>query len=135
MASMAADVLATIVVPLTPSPVLSPNARVHWAKRAKQAGLCRTAAAMATTETLDRDARKAIADVPHIGYRIEIHWEPGRRGVRDEDNALSSCKAILDGIADSLGIDDSRLHVRGIVGNKQTRRGVTIVTLLDDGGE
>lgn len=124
--------LAVIVVPLTPSPTLSPNARVHWAKRSKAVGIARTAAAEATRQAVSVNGRERIAACEHIGYRIQIAWERGRSGMRDEDNALASCKAIIDGIADALGIDDRRLHIRGISFDRQSRTGVTIVTLWED---
>lgn len=124
--------LAVIVVPLTPSPTLSPNARVHWTKRAKAVSAARSVAAQATRDAISDDGRQRIAEYEHIGYRIQIAWEKGRSGMRDEDNALASCKAIIDGIADALGIDDRRLHIRGISFDRQSRTGVTIVTLLED---
>ena len=124
--------LTVIVVPLTPLPALSPNARVHWTKRAKAVGIARTAAKLATLEAVGDDQRARIAAIPHLGYRVQIAWEPKRHGARDEDNALASCKAIIDGIADGLGIDDQRLHIRGISFDRASRTGVTIVTIWED---
>ena len=70
-----------------------------------------------------------IAAAASIGYRLRVSWEPGRRGVRDEDNLLASCKSALDGVADAFGIDDAKLHVRGIEIDRESREGVTVLTM------
>lgn len=129
---MTSNHLATIVVPMTPSPDLSPNARVHWARKARAVTHTRNVARVATLQCVDAADRAVIAARLHIGYRVEIAWERGRKGARDEDNALSMCKAILDGVADALEIDDARLHVRGISFDRTSRTGVVRVTLLEE---
>lgn len=128
-----ADVLAIVVIPDTPSPLLSPNARVHWARKAKQVGIARQLAKETTKASLTAAERVAIGQHAHIGYTVAISWEKGRRGFRDEDNALSSCKAFLDGVADALGIDDRRFRVRGVSMESTTRAGVTTITLMTEG--
>lgn len=117
---------------MTPARELSPNARVHWAQRARAVSVARQVAFGATHQSVDEATRQQIAAHQHIGYRIQIAWEKGRKGARDEDNALASCKAFLDGIADALEIDDARLHVRGISFDRTSRTGVVTVTLLEE---
>lgn len=121
--------MVTIRIPATPSTILSPNSRVHWATRMREVARFRETARVATLATTSVAERERIAAATSIGYRLRVSWEPGRRGVRDEDNLLASCKAALDGVADALGIDDAKLHVRGIEIDRQSREGVTVVAM------
>ena len=88
-----------------PSRVLSPNARVHWATKAKAVKKARrdgyNAALVAgyTKMTFDQ----------HEG-RLQLFIDfycPTRRFI-DADNALAMCKAALDGISDCLAVNDRR---------------------------
>jgi crossover junction endodeoxyribonuclease RusA len=49
-----------------------------------------------------------MVDLPDgpIAVRLTFHPPDNRR--RDIDNALSCCKAYLDGIADAYGVNDNR---------------------------
>lgn len=116
-------------IPATPSIVLSPNSRVHWATRMREVARFREMARVATLATTSAADRERIAAAASIGYRLRVSWEPGRRGVRDEDNLLASCKSALDGVADAFGIDDAKLHVRGIEIDRESREGVTVLTM------
>ena len=118
-----------IVIPMTPARVLSPNARTHWATKARAVSRYREAARLSTAATIDVDERNALHGSTSIGYTVRVAWERGRRGSLDEDNVLASCKAALDGVADALGIDDRRFHVRGVEIDRQSRAGVTVITL------
>lgn len=86
-----------------PSRVLHPNSRPHWAQRAKAAKLARE-----TAHLLAIEAGWHVAKVPD--GRLHIWWDfyPPDRRKRDDDGLLSSVKAARDGLADALGIDDSR---------------------------
>lgn len=116
---------------MTPPRECSPNARAHFAKKAKAARTYREAAQLATKSTLNGEpgVRDALTTARRICYRLTVSWEPGRRGTIDEDNTLASAKAALDGIAAALGVDDRRFTVRGVEIDRATRRGVTVVTL------
>lgn len=83
---------------------LHPNARVHWAKRAKAAKQCRT---LGWGLTMAAGVRRNDPDIPQA-LKITAAFSPpdGRR--RDEDGMLSSIKSYLDGISDVLGVDDSK---------------------------
>ena len=120
-----------VVVPMTPPRECSPNARVHFSRKARAARSLHQAAALATREVLLADplGRDALATARRICYRLTVSWEPGRRGTIDEDNTLASAKALLDGVAQALGVDDRRFRVRGVEIDRVTRRGVTVVTL------
>ena len=94
-----------------PSRDLHPNARVHWAVRAKATKNARSTAAWAAR----------AAKVQHIkaeALTVKIAFMPPDNRRRDLDGMLSSVKAYLDGIADIARIDDSRWHIvpiRGVV--------------------
>ena len=120
-----------VEIPMTPPRECSPNARVHFRKRAAAVKTYRDAARLATKSTLNGDSRlrAALTTAPRICYRLTVSWELGRRGTIDEDNTLASAKAALDGIAAALGVDDRRFTVRGVEIDRATRRGVTVVTL------
>lgn len=89
-----------------PDKALNPNARLHWAgkyranKRAKE-----------TAYWLTRDA---------IGYRfpepigkisVRTQFFPPNKRRRDGDNCNSMMKGSYDGIAQALGVDDSRFVI------------------------
>lgn len=121
-----------IVIPATPSPILSPNARGHWGPKARAASRFRETARLATLGAISADTRAELADLPSIGYTVSVSWEKRRTGMRDEDNVLASCKAALDGVAEAIGIDDRRLHVKGISLDTTSRLGVTTITLITE---
>lgn len=89
---------------------LSPNARVHWSKKSKQA---KSARQMAWAEMI---SFKDKGDV-HLGF---FFYPPDRRR-RDLDNMFAMCKPYIDGIADAIKIDDEHYkmslekleHVKG----------------------
>ena len=116
-----------VEIPMTPSHALSPNARTHWAPKAKAAAELRDAARAAVLSSTTAAERAFLVAGSGIGYTVTVHWKRG--GSRDEDNVLARCKAAIDGIADGLGIDDKRMHVRGVNSNTSTKRGVTVFTL------
>lgn len=85
-----------VVLPL-PLKALSPNARCHWAKKAKAAKQYRSYAAFAS-----RCAMSFTGDAPRwesAVAKISFFWPQQRK--RDRDNALASLKAAFDGIADA----------------------------------
>lgn len=86
-----------------PDRSLHPNSRAHWAVRAKAAKAARAQAFILAREAGWRDAK--LPDGP-IHCWIEGYAKDRRR--RDADGLLSSLKPHLDGIADSLGINDHR---------------------------
>lgn len=80
---------------------LNPNARLHWAVLAKLKAKYKDACAWTATQ---QGARKLNSDRLHLDITFSA---PSRRAY-DLDNALASIKAGLDGLADVLGVDDSR---------------------------
>lgn len=87
-----------------PSPDLSQNGRVHWARKAAATKSAREEARILALSA-GWNASHGLPD-----GRLHLWWDyytPSRRRY-DDDNLLGRCKAYRDGIADALGIDDSR---------------------------
>ncbi len=87
----------TITLPLPPKE-LSPNARVHWARRAKAAKGYRTLA-WAEARTVANFACLAWTPAERIAVQAIFYHRLDRR--RDKDNALASLKPAFDGLADA----------------------------------
>lgn len=86
-----------------PSRDLHPNARVHWARRAKTAKRERYQAGLAAMA-----AGWQGMPLPPGKLHLWIDFVPPDRRRRDDDGLLAAFKPARDGIADALGIDDSR---------------------------
>ncbi|MFA6125498.1 hypothetical protein [Sphingomonas sp.] len=83
---------------------LSPNARIHWARRSKLVKMARIETAWYVTVAAGWNK---IA-LPDGRLHLWLDYYPPDRRQRDTDNCLSASKAQIDGIADALGIDDHR---------------------------
>lgn len=93
--------MSSIVLPWPPKQ-LSPNARIHWATRARHAKAYKSACYAIT--------RQAGLPPPYQIGKIALRLDfcPPNRVRRDLDNLLASMKAGIDGVAWALGVDDSR---------------------------
>lgn len=110
---------------------LRPNARVHWSAKAKAAKVARSyACRVAAVAGYDQRT--------FAGYDGRIHvwidFYAKTRNYPDHDNALSACKAYLDGIADALGVNDKRFVPHPFV-KDETIKGGKIVMRLTKGAE
>ncbi len=83
-----------------PPKELSPNARVHWAKKSSAAKRYR-----ADCFAL---CKQAELKAPEGDILLIIDFFPPDARRRDDDNCLAMFKSGRDGLADALGIDDSR---------------------------
>jgi crossover junction endodeoxyribonuclease RusA len=83
---------------------LHPNGRWHWAVKAKAA---KKARATAHNTILEAGIRKGDPDLPQSLKVTAIFFPPNNRK-HDIDGCFSAMKASFDGIADALGIDDSK---------------------------
>lgn len=104
-----------------PSPNLSPNARPHWAtlSRAKK-----------SARLEGRFAARAAGTFPAASsVAIQVTFIPPNAIRRDADNMLASIKAHLDGIADAIGIDDSRWTWAAPIIAKPEKPGRVVVTI------
>ena len=84
-----------------PPKELSPNSRVHWAKKSKIVKQYRQAC-----WALAMEAKLVIPADEKI--KIHITFYPPDRRHRDYDNMISSVKAAIDGLADALKVNDKR---------------------------
>jgi len=91
---------ATFFLPW-PDRRLSPNARLHWGAVARVKKKARKDAYYAALA-----AGLGKLDAERISVRVS-YFPPDQRH-RDTDNMVASSKSFFDGIADAIGIDDSR---------------------------
>jgi crossover junction endodeoxyribonuclease RusA len=78
----------------------SPNARVHWSKKAKAAKAYRRACC-----ELAREAKLKIPEGEGALHLFLDFYPPDRRA-RDDDNLTAAFKSGRDGLADALKVDD-----------------------------
>lgn len=84
-----------------PCKELSPNARLHWRQVARAKKLYREAC---NTTARAQGAQKMTAERLHVSFTF---YPPNKRR-RDLDGCISRMKSGIDGLADVLGVDDSR---------------------------
>jgi crossover junction endodeoxyribonuclease RusA len=87
-----------VIYPYPPN-ALSPNARAHWSEIAKHKKQVRADANYMTRINQVRvDPEKPVM--------LAITFRPSTKAAYDIDNAFARCKALIDGIADALKVDD-----------------------------
>lgn len=79
---------------------LSPNARIHWAPKAKLTKAYRADCYWAAKE----GGARVVEPVP---LALTITFHPPRAGRIDRDNRIAAFKAGQDGLAQAMGCDDS----------------------------
>lgn len=85
-----------------PAKNLHPNSRPHWAAKARSVRGARFAA---------KYAARHIGQVEALAVNVTcIFSPPPIKRNRDADNLIAACKPYFDGIADAIGVDDSRFH-------------------------
>lgn len=85
-----------------PSRDLSPNARIHWSRRAKAVKQARWQAWAIAKEAIG-------ANKPDwSGAHVTLTFHPPDKRRRDADGMLSMMKASIDGISDAIGINDHK---------------------------
>lgn len=120
----------TIKVPIAPLQDLSPNARVHPMRLHRAKARVRQLARNETNRLHAGDHPLAQSTSP-ITVSISIFWEKGRKRM-DNDNALASCKALIDGVAESLDVDDKRFVFPPIdQGRDRTGNGYTLFEITE----
>lgn len=111
----------TITFPWPPRE-LSPNVRVHWSVKARATRAYRRECMVITRNS---------GIVALNSYRISLFvtfYPPDRRR-RDDDNVFASAKAMRDGIADALCINDNRFIYRPFL-HTDTRPGGEVVVKI-----
>ena len=107
-----------------PDKHLSPNARVHWAVKA-------------------RYRKEAYQLAMFVSYPMSLWWTnkarfsmsltfcPPDRRRRDLDNAEAACKAAFDGMCAGLGIDDSQIIETSKRWGEPVKGGMVIVEISE----
>jgi Holliday junction resolvase RusA-like endonuclease len=110
-----------------PSAILSPNARPHWAAKAKAVKKARIDGKIC--------ARLAGAELPATDGKIHlwIDFHPPSKRRIDDDNCLARFKSARDGIADYYGIDDARFVSHPLV--KESIKGGKVIVRITAGTE
>lgn len=105
-----------------PPKELSPNARVHWSKKIKAAKRYRADCYLLT--------KASALSVPEGDIILSLEFVPPDRRARDDDNCVAAFKAGRDGIAEALGIDDSRFRTLLSMSEEPVKHGRVRVKLL-----
>lgn len=105
-----------------PKGELSPNARIHWAERARAVKRARQDAYY-----LVRAIHNSAFGWPRVS--IEFTFHPPDARARDRDNLIASMKAATDGIADAIGTDDSQFETAYRLGDQIV--GGAVVAVLE----
>jgi hypothetical protein len=111
----------------------------HWSERAEAIAAFRLAAKLGAQEAMGGAMRPLVGypsrEAPifagPVTVAIAIRWGPGRRTI-DVDNAIASCKGLLDGMQDAGVIGNDRQVVGCWVtqGRDRVHGGHTRVTVL-----
>jgi len=104
-----------------PPKELSPNARVHWTKKAKAAKAYRLECFIL--------AKAAGITAPEGKILWTVEFFPPSRRAYDDDNLLARMKSARDGIADALGVDDRRFVTQFSVSETVIKGGLVRVTI------
>ena len=95
-----------IIVLDAPDRTLSPNARTHWAKKARAVKQARLASCLRTKYAISKQNIKvgnSVATIKRVFY-----FKDNRR--RDKDNFNAMTKSVTDGLVDAnLLVDDDKI--------------------------
>jgi crossover junction endodeoxyribonuclease RusA len=96
-----------------PDKRLSPNSRVHWTVKAECTRRARADARLLCVNAINAGGHPMF-DGRQLSVAFTFCPKDNRR--RDLDNLISSTKAHRDGIADALGVDDSKFRLTAQMG-------------------
>jgi crossover junction endodeoxyribonuclease RusA len=119
----AASVSLMIELPW-PSRALSPNTRQHWSALSKAKKAYRT-----RCKQLAEAKGAAPAENASAAVLVDLTFFPPDRRARDLDNLLASMKSGLDGLADAIGVDDSKWSLKISKSQEVVKGGVVLVNL------
>lgn len=115
--------LPALILPWPPK-VLSPNARAHWTRKSAAAKSYRMQCRILTLQ------QRLVA--PEGRVMLQLEFCPPDRRRRDDDNCLASFKSGRDGVADALGIDDSRFVTTISMGEPWIKGGAVVVRIFGE---
>lgn len=115
-----------------PPKQLSPNARGHWSVKSRYARRYRAAC-----HARAHNARIAAGVKLQAGQQLSLSlvFCPPDRRKRDDDNLVAAFKSGRDGIADALGIDDSRFVTTFCIGDPTPGGSVLVEIRMIDNKE
>jgi crossover junction endodeoxyribonuclease RusA len=114
--------MSDLMLPWPPK-VLSPNARAHWATKSRAAKAYRAACFLL--------CRQAALAVPAGRALLSLEFIPPDRRRRDDDNCIAAFKSGRDGVAEALGIDDSRFVTQLQISAETIKGGAVRVRISD----
>jgi crossover junction endodeoxyribonuclease RusA len=114
--------MMTVTLPW-PHKDLWPNSRPHWAALARERKKARQAG-----HWLARGAG-ASGFKPFQSVTVSLTFVPPNAIRRDTDGMIGATKGFLDGIADAIGIDDSRWTWAAPIIAKPEKPGRVVVTI------
>ncbi|WP_122386814.1 endodeoxyribonuclease RusA [Pseudomonas syringae group genomosp. 7] len=106
-----------------PPKVLSPNARTHWATKSR--------AAKAYRNTCYLLCLQAALPVPEGRALLSLEFIPPDRRRGDDDNCIAAFKSGRDGVAQALGIDDSKFVTQLQISTETIKGGAVLVRITD----
>lgn len=101
------------------------NDRKHWAIRAKETKRHRSAAHLAVISEMNRTGAPVRGHKGLFVVTVTRHSS----GTLDDDNLQGSLKAIRDGIADAMWIDDGSDRIEWRYAQAKAKRGTYTVTI------
>lgn len=113
--------MSEIVLPW-PHRWLHPNSRPHWTQKATAAKNARTFAAFSALE-------QGIRGMSAEALSVTVTFHPPDKRRRDLDGMLTAVKNYLDGIADVVGVDDSKWSIS--MSRAEPRKGGAVLVRLE----
>src|SRR5690606_37950000 len=110
-----------------PARELSPNARCHWAKKARAAKAAKEEGYYAMLEAKLRNGERALEGP----IELLLILRPPDKKRRDDDNVLASLKNFRDGVFAALGVDDSKVRRTVIEWGDPTPGGRVVMTVQE----
>lgn len=106
-----------------PPKELSPNARVHWATKARKAKEYRAECRLLTLI--------AGVSAPEGRSVLALEFVAPDRRPRDDDNLVAAFKSGRDGIAEALGVDDRQFVTEFRMSESTHKGGMVKVTIRE----
>lgn len=110
----------TVTLPF-PAKALWPNGRAHWGEKAREFRKHKGWAMVAM-----KAERPALVS-GRVSVALTVH--PKTRNAIDPDNCVASLKAYADGIAQAMGVDDSRFDAPTVTFGEPVKGGLFRVTV------
>lgn len=118
----------TITLPW-PARALSPNCRAHWAVKHIKAKAYKDHATLIATIARKHASLRRWMPGEAAWAKVDVQFTPPTAARRDQDNLIASMKSAFDGIAQAIGIDDSRWRLGTIEITAPRRPGCVTVTI------